>query len=227
MALPSQLQSLLAHPAPGILFGAHERAGIPERIRPTRHAAKPPARPADLEELRAALAHAPEVLAQWLPFHQACDGFELCILPDSMNGVEEPALSLLSIQDSEAITRTYEPEGEMAWLTEEIPDLYTPGNFRIIASSPSEGTTLTLGLQGELDGKPLAGRIFYLAMDPVCDFDLFPSLTALLDAMSSDPGALIKDLGYCAAAVGASGIYGDPPERYFPDIRNDPRVVHD
>ena len=227
MPLPAQLESLASHPAPGLVVTSHERPGAPACILPTSHHVQPPASPDDLAAFRAAAAHAPEALAEWLPFYEACDGFYLCMLHDELNDEALPAFALLTIAESIELTRRHEPGGEAAWLVEDMADIYTPGNFRIVAYSPEEGTMLALALGGEIDGQPIAGKLFYLSMDPILDSyePLFPSLTALLDRLRDDPAGLLAELRFSPifkhqGALNAGAIVG-----YVPDCRNDPRVL--
>lgn len=214
----SAFEDMLAHPAPGIWFDAHERAGVPARLIPTRHRARSSAHSVALDALRVRLAELPDKGAALLDLYSRHDGVDLCILPCPISRRDEPAMTLPAIAKMEGVDEPYR------WLHEGLEHIYRPGSYLPVAISPSGGTILNLILDGELEGRPLAGTIFYMSLDPVidCTEPMADSYSHLLDWIAREPAKFLNDIGFCNSVKGVGaegGMFGDPPERYVADLR--------
>ncbi|MFG0283670.1 MAG: hypothetical protein ACF8R7_04550 [Phycisphaerales bacterium JB039] len=77
-------EQMLAHPAPGIWFDQHERAGLPARLVPTRHEAGGPAGPRSIRELSSKLGSLPDRGASIIDFYKRHNGVGICMLPDPL-----------------------------------------------------------------------------------------------------------------------------------------------
>lgn len=210
-------EDMLGHPAPGIWFEAHEVAGVPARLIPTRHVPRPPARSGALEGLRLRLAELPDQGAALLDLYSRHDGVDLCILPCPISGRDEPAMTLPAIAKMEGADEPYR------WLHEGLEHIYRPGSYLPVAISPSGGTILNLLLSGELGGRPLAGTIFYMSLDPVidCTEPMADSYSHLLDWIVKEPAKFLNEIGFCNSVKGVGaegGVFGDPPDRYVADM---------
>jgi hypothetical protein len=215
-------EQMLAHPAPGIWFGAHDRAGLPARLIPTRHEVGKPAGWLSMRALRQKLSALPDRGASMLDFYKRHNGVGLCVLPDPLNGGDQPSFSLLPIGNMS------DTPTEDDWFYEGAEHIYQAGKFLKIAESPSEQTTLSMVLQDGGPERPKAGKIYYLSLDPVwaCDEPVFAGFDALLDRIATEPARFLSDIGYCGAVQGVGaekGWFGDPPDRYVPDILAEPK----
>jgi hypothetical protein len=226
MSIPRAFEDLLAHPAPGLHFPAHPGTRTDEYILPCPHRPGTSASAAQLAHLRKLTALAPQVQAQLLQFYGRWDGVELCCLADPCYpGTSEAALTLLCLDDLCGLTE--ELLDDASWLLDSLGDMYVPGNFVVIASSPEEATRLTLFMAGEYEGQPLAGRIFYVSMDPVLSFTkpLAESFDNLLSVLGTDIAAFLRRIAYCHAVYDREGqLYGSVPDRYIPDSRGLPNL---
>jgi hypothetical protein len=227
---PPSFTALLTHPAPTLVFGAHPDINIPSRLIPSPHRLH--RRPGLLarRRLRKLLAPLdPALFADLIDFYSRADGFDLCLLPDPLNGGHRPAFRLLPLAHWHAATEEFNT-GLRAWELEDLRDIYAPGSFRIIAASGSEGIALALHL-GDKSAAPNAntpipaGALTYLALDPTFSFmeAVAPSFSALLDWLARDPIRFFGDIGFSSAVQAPDGKwYGDVPEAYFPDLHTAP-----
>lgn len=155
-----------------------------------------------------------------LDFYGRHNGAALCILPDPLSGDDQPALGLLPI----SFMSSAPPDGDSRF--DGLGHIHKAGRFLTIAESPSERTSLSLILEDGGPEGPRAGEIYYLSMDPVhsCREPFAPSFESLLNWIAADPVRFLNDIGYCnyVQGVGAEkGWFGDPPERYVADLRDE------
>ncbi|HOB76405.1 MAG TPA: hypothetical protein PKG54_17985 [Phycisphaerae bacterium] len=217
MTIPLSFQTLAEHPAPGLHFPAHERAERDEYVLPAPHYFGTPATPRELERLRNKTAACPSLQAELLAFYSRWNGVDLCAVPDLLSGEPTPALCIHPLEDWDGLTAQL--ANKMGWVLEGLEEMYVAGRYQVFASSPGEGTRLVLFTQGECEGRPLAGKVFYLSMDPVLSFTepVADSFFALLSAFADDPTAFLARIGYTTCVSGKDGIYGARPDRYLAD----------
>lgn len=224
MSLPASFLDLFNHPAPGLVFGPHERAGVGRRAYHAPHFL--PGRPLWWRRrlVRKLASRHPAALADFVEFYTAHDGCALCIRPDTLNGGYAAALTFLPVAVWSAAIRPFLRAGDRAWALDELP-FYRSGEWRVFAASPSESTCLTIFFDGEHQGRSLAGQIYYISLDPVLSMKepLAPTFADLLDRIGRDPAAFLSDMGYCSHVQSEQGdYYGDPAEAYTPDVRTHP-----
>ncbi len=210
MSIPTSFLALTNHPAPGLHFPAIEWAERDEFVVPAPHRFGDPADETRLEELRKRTAACPALQTDLLDFYTRWNGASLCCLPDLLNGEATAALNILPIEDWDEATDD---------LLEGLEDIYIPGTYFVLAASPQEGTQLTLFTEGMLEGEPLAGKVFYLSMDPVLGPTeaVASSFNDLLDRFASNPAGFLEHIGYSHIVSGKSGIFGAVADRYLPD----------
>lgn len=217
MAVPAAFETFAAHPSPGLLFPPHKQAERDEYVVPAPHQFGRPATPEALRVLQRKSAACPWLQADLLEFYSRWNGVGLCAAPDVLSGEPSPALMIHSIEDWDSLTA--ELVGEMSWMLEGLEEMYIPGNYFVFASTPSEGTRLALFAQGSFEGQPLAGKVFYLSMDPVLSSTepVAESFCGMLNAFASDPAAFLRLIGYTSSVIGKGGFYGAVPDRYLAD----------
>jgi hypothetical protein len=224
MSALATLRSLFAHPAPGLLFAAHSRAGVGERAFSSPHRAEPPP-PADQAAALVALCAAnPLAHADLIEFYLAHNGAELCLLWHDDGETEEAALTLLPISYWDGITSE--------WSTGHLRDfmsgcdMYTHGTWRVIAQMPSEGMCLTYFFDGEHEGESLACRMCCIGLDGYLGFEetLAMGFGAFASEFSRDPAAFFNRIGFCCGVSGNGGNFGDPVDLYLPDVHAHPSL---
>lgn len=221
MAIPTAFLELVQHPAPGLHFPAHEVAGTPERVLPSPHRLHRPASAATLRKLDQILAAAPaEAAAELREFYTRWNGADLCCLPDGREQVG--MLSLLPIQGWKAATEMV-TEGPLSYCMKR-PDgkpFWAPEDVVVIASAQSEETRLVLAMAGQWDDGPLAGRICYVAMDPVhaAGQPIADGFFDLLKRFAKDPAAFLAHISSTYFVKTRKGMWGDVADRYLPDCR--------
>lgn len=102
-------------------------------------------------------------------------------------------------------------------------ETYEAGSWRVIGGFSSEGTKLILFLDGEHDGKPLAGKCCCVSMDPImdCEDEIARSFDELLLLLAEQHVELLNKVGYTWTAKGRDGmLFGWPPQQYLPDVRD-------
>ncbi|MEQ8845092.1 MAG: hypothetical protein RIB58_09580 [Phycisphaerales bacterium] len=217
----ASIQELMAHPAPGLVFGPHERAKLPRRAHPTRHTLSSPIGERERGELDRLIAGAPE-LADLAELYAWSNGVDLFALP-GVGGEEQAwALSLLPVRLWAGATALWMPGGECESFMEEC-ELYHNGTWRVFATFPSEDMNLVQFFSGEYEGRALAGRIFCVGLDGYLGFEeeVAPNLSALMDEVRRDPAAFFDRLGFGWEI----GLYGDPIEAYVADVRDHPDAM--
>ena len=217
--LPREFLSLLAHPDPALHYPAHDKAQLPSGYQRVAHERSGGAGAEDLARLRA-WAGEDRRLQELVAFHEQCDGAEIgCPLDDSAAIADDAALAVLSIADSD--DETEDLPIDFDFLIDDMEDIYFEGNYRIVATSPTESCMLAVVKQASWEGADLSGNVLYLAMDPALDFiePVAPSFGAMLQQLAADPAAFLSRIGYCAKAQGSDGrIYGRRPDRYVADV---------
>lgn len=218
MSIPTSFLALTNHPAPGLHFPAHEAADRDEYVLPAPHAFADPANGSQLEELRKRTAACPTLQTELLDFYTRWNGAALCCLPDPLSGAPASALTILPIEAWDKATEPFTTD-DLGWMLDGLEDMYVPGRFFVIAVSPSEGTHLVLFTEGLFEGESLAGKVFYLSMDPVLGATepVANSFNSLLDEFATDPAGFLERIGYCHAVMGKSGLFGAVADRYLPD----------
>jgi hypothetical protein len=226
VAIPSSFEAFLAHPAPGLHFPAHPHSRTAEYVTPAPHDIRPPASAELLGRVEAEVT-APAVRRELLDFYGRWNGVGLLCLPDLLNDIPRaPALAILSVEESAELTEDLE-SAESSFMFEGLEEMYRPGSYRVVAAHGSEGTRLVLFTEGEYKGRPLAGKMFCVALDPVLGFTdvVAESFMGFLDAVARDPIAFLEHIGYCYTAVSRSGEYwGAEPDQYLPDVRGLPGI---
>lgn len=222
MPLPQPFLDLFTHPAPGLVFGPHDAAHVGRRAYDAPHFL--PGRPMwwQRRHVRKLASRHPGELADFAEFYTAHDGCALCIRPDTLNGGHAAAFALLPVAAWNAATRPFLRPRKRTWELEDIP-VYRSGEWRVFAASPSESTCLTIFFDGEHAGRPLAGQVYYISLDPIADMHepFAPSFGELLTRIGRDPARFLDDIGYCGhIMVGPGRAYGDPVEAYTSDVRS-------
>ncbi len=211
----TSIQELMAHPAPGLVFGPHERAKLPRRAYPTRHKSWTPINQNERGELDRLIAGAPE-LADLAELYAWSNGLDLFALPGPGGDEQAWALSLLPVRLWAGATAHWLPGGDCEAFLEDCP-LYDHGSWRVFATFPSEGMNLVQFFSGEYESQALAGRIFCVGLDGYLGFEeeVAPNLSALMEEVVRDPAAFFDRLGFGWEV----GLYGDPIEAYVADVR--------
>lgn len=221
VGIPLSFQTLLSDPAPGLVFSANEQAGLGRRAYPAPHIVADPAGWSARRTLRL-LAKPSGPLEDVHAFFGAHDGLSLCVCEDRTNrGPSRAALSFLPVAAWDAATITAEGNDD-GRLFAGLDEIYRHDSYRVIASSPSESTLLTLLLADGDHPQAKAGSIFYLSMRPVCEriFPLATSLGELLAKIAANPAGFVHSLGFTGRVAGMDGrIYDDLIESYVPDVR--------
>jgi hypothetical protein len=216
------LETLLSHPAPGVVFSEHDRAGVPCRAHPSRHQWRGVLNSEDRATLDRLVGGNP-ALSDLKTVYERSDGVDLFYL--KCPNCDEPhwALSLLPVSQWHAATAQWKDDGNCAWLMKG-GDLYQHGEWRVIASMPSEEMRLVQFFSGEFEGKPLAGRIYCIGLDGYLAFDeeVAPNLSALLEDLLRDPAAFFERVGFSWTVDTGEGHYGDPIDGYVADVRGHP-----
>lgn len=217
MPIPASFEALAAHAAPGLHFAPHERAERGECVLPAPHQFGRPATPAALETLRKKTAACPQLQADLLEFYSRWNGVGLCAAPDLLSGEPSPALNIHPLEEWDGLAA--ELVGDLSWMLDGLEDMYVPGRYFVFASTPSEDTRLILFAEGSFDGHPLAGKLFYLSMDPVLSFTdpVADSFFAMLNAFAGEPAAFLKHIGYTHPVMGQGAVYAAVPDRYVDD----------
>lgn len=218
----ARLETLLAHPAPGLVFGPHKRAMLARRAHASRHERGGVMSSAERQELDRLVGGRPE-LADLRELYECFDGARLFSLKCPRCDDPHWGLSLLPVSEWDAATGRWRAGGECASFMEECT-LYTRGEWRVIAATANEGMSLVQFFSGERDGESLAGRIFCIGLDGVLGFEeeVAGSLSAMMDEMVRDPAAFFGRLGFCWSVESDHGCFGDPVESYVADVRGHP-----
>lgn len=217
MRIPAAFEALSMHPAPGLHFPPHEWAKLPERVVPTPHYFWSPASASALKVLRNRTKACPKLQAELVAFYSRWKGVAFCAPHDPQSGMASPALTIYPVEDWAQLTARL--AGELRWMLNGLEKMYVRGRYFVFAASPSEDTLLTLFTEGTFKRRSLAGKVFYLSMDPVLSFTepVADSFFALLDTFAGDPAAFLARIGYTHVAKGKGGMYGAVPDRYVAD----------
>jgi hypothetical protein len=214
MPIPASFDALVTHAAPGLHFPPYQAAERDECVLPAPHQFGRLATPAALETLRKKTAPCPELQAELLEFYSRWNGVGLCAAPDLLSGEPSPALNIHPLEEWDGLTA--ELLGDLGWMLDGLEDMYVPGRYVVFASSPSEDTRLVLFVKGSFEGQPLAGKVFYLWMDPVLSFTepIAHTFFAMLGAFAREPAAFLGHIGYTHPVMGKGGVYGVVPDEY-------------
>lgn len=218
-------RTLLSHPAPGLVFGAHQFAGVGERAYATpHHAAPPPSRPG-MQLLESLTAKHRDALSDVVEVYSAHDGLGFCELYDRDMDRTVPALRLLPISGWEEATEEWR-SGDCSRFMEDVA-MYHAGQWRVIGQMPCEGLSLVVFFGGDYEGKPLAGRMFCLGLDGYLGYEeeLAPSLDAFARSFAADPAAVFKRIGFGWGVETERGNFGDPIQSYVADVRGHPSLT--
>jgi hypothetical protein len=219
------IEGLMAHPAPGLVFGTNEQANLPRRAYPTHHAWGGVMSEQERRELTTLVAGSVQ-LGDLLELYQRANGVHFFYL--KCPHCDEPhwALSLLPVSDWSAATSEWKPGGDCAYFMEGC-DLYSHGEWRVIASTPSESMRLVQFFSGEHRGEQLAGKIFCIGLDGYLGFEeeVAPSLSALMQEITRDPVAFFNRIGFGWSVGTDLGCFGDTMEQYIPDMRDHPNAA--
>lgn len=218
----AEIESLMAHPAPGIVFAAHARANLPQRAHPSCHAWGGRMTAAEREELTALAAGSPE-LADLVDVYERSNGVYLFYMKCPHCDESHWGLTLLPISEWAPATAVWQADGDCASFMEGC-DLYSKGQWRVFASMPSEGMHLVQFFSGEHEGKKLAGKIYCIGLDGYLGFqdEVAPNLSALMQDIARDPAAFFDRLGFCWSVAVDEGCFGDPIDEYIADVRDHP-----
>ncbi len=218
MAIPESFLGLTEHLAPGLHFPAHRRAECGEYTLPALHSFAPPATETQLAWLRQKTVAYPTLQRDLLDFYARWNGVVLCCAPDALTGEPTPLLTILPIEQWDEFTEEL-TTGDLAWMLDDLEQMYVSGRSFVIAVAPSEGTRLVLFLEGVLEGEKLAGKVFYISMDPVLSFTepVANSFPELLHQFGTDPAAFLDKIGSTSAVSGKGGYYGAVADRYLAD----------
>lgn len=212
----------MAHPAPGIIFDALDRRGIPRRAHPTRHAWGGGMTLAERQELTGLVAGSPQ-LADVVEVYERSNGVDLFGL--KCPHCDEPhwGLSLLPVSEWAAATARWQADGECASFMEGC-SIYAYGQWRVIASLADEGMQLVQFFSGEYQGRQLAGNIFCIGLDGCLGFEeeIAPSLSSLMNEIVDDPAAFFRRLGFGWSVATDDGIFSNTIEQYVADVRGHP-----
>jgi len=151
-------RAMLSHPAPGLVFAAHEFAGVGERAYATPHSAAGPPSASDLRLLESLAAKHRDLLGGVLETYAAHDGMGFCELYDRGMDRVVPALQLLPISEWEDATEVWR-SGDCADFLDR-DGMYQGDRWRVVGQMPSEGVCVVVFFDGEHEGKALAGRVF-------------------------------------------------------------------
>ena len=219
MAIPRAFEVLVSHPTPGLHFPPHRRTQTPERVVPAPHRLGRPATANAMQILAERIQDAPPgVQAQLVEFYSRWNGVDLCCLPDPLSGEPTGALRILPIAEWDDYTKEL-LTGDLSVLLEQLGDMYTPGRFIVIAANEDECTRLALFMHGATENMELAGKVYYLSMDPVLSpYDIVADgFFSLIESFAADPAAFLSRIGYTYVAFGKGAMYGDVPDHYLPD----------
>jgi hypothetical protein len=216
------IDELLSHPAPGLIFAAHDRLGLPRRAHPTPHLFKGAMSELEDQEL-ARLANGAATLQGLIDFYRRSNGADLYILKCPNCEVPHPAISFLPVSEWAAATAAWQPGGEMAFCMEGC-DLYAQTTWRVIASLPSEEMRLVQLFSGQYQGQDVAGRICCIGLDGYLGFDevLAESFEGLLASIIKAPADFFNRLGFSWIVETDQGRCGDVIEGYTPNLQSHP-----
>lgn len=216
------IDELLSHPAPGLIFAAHDRIGLPRRAHPTPHLFKGAMSEQEVREL-SQLANGAPVLQGLVDFYRRSNGADLYTLKCPNCEVPHPAISFLPVSEWAAATAAWQPGGEMASCMEGC-DLYTQTTWRVIASLPSEEMRLVQFFSGHYEGKDMAGRICSIGLDGRLGYDevVAENFDGLLASIANDPVEFLDRLGFTWIVETDRGRDGDPIEGYTPNLQLHP-----
>ena len=221
----TSIETLMAHPAPGIVFGPHERAKQPRRAHPSLHSWGAVMSELEHQELIGLTAGVPE-LDDLREVYRRSNGVGLFALKCSR--CEDPhwALCLLPVSEWTEATASWQPGGDCASFMEEC-DLYNHGQWRVIASTADGSTQLVQFFSGQYRGEKLAGKIFSIGLGGILGFheEVAPSLSALMDEITRDPTAFFDRIGFVWSVDLGDECFGDPIEHYTLDIGNHPDAM--
>ena len=216
------IEEFMSHPAPGLVLEQHEEANLPRRVHPTRHEWLAAIGPKERAELHRLVADYHE-LADLKELYERSNGVKLFYL--KCPHCDEPhwALSFLPVRDWARASKVWRKGGMSSWALEEC-DMYTHGEWRVIAILPSEQMNLVQFFSGEYEGQKLAGKIFCIGLDGYMGFEeeLAPSLSALLEEIQRDPAAFFNRLGFSWMVQTDEACFGDSIGGYMPDMRGEP-----
>jgi hypothetical protein len=138
---------------------------------------------------------------------------------DRESGRLEPALYLPPVAAMKKYTADLGPGGELRWMVEGMAGMYVAGTYVVVAVAGGENTRLVLFTEGKVEGRSLAGRVYYMSMDPVLPFDepVASSYRDMLARLGRDPLAFINDIGGGFVLETKKGVWGDVPDAYLPD----------
>lgn len=217
------LRRFINHPAPGLVFAAHEHAAAPERAHATPHEAGSPPSAEQLRTLDQLTSDNPKAFRALREWYTAHNGAALCILWDQHTQEQTAALGLLPIELWHEATKPWCTGGEFAELTESCP-LYTAGHWRVIGTLASEGLSLVMFFGGTYEGIPLAGRMTCVGLDPALDVEdvLAENFEEFIDDFTTDPAEFFERVGFTWGVTTDKGSFSDPVAEYVSDIRNHP-----
>lgn len=161
-------------------------------------------------------------LGELFEFVCSHDGVSLCLTPDGTNATAgRAALSFLPFRAWDEATDTAEWNDD-GRLLHGLDEVYRPGGYLVIGSSPNEGTLLTVLLEDGEHPLAKAGALYYLSLRPVCDrtAPLAPSMNALLERIAHNPAGFFHSIGFTGRATAVDGsTHSVGIESYVPDIR--------
>jgi hypothetical protein len=230
VGVPHSFQTLLRDPDPGLVFSANDAAGVGRRSYSTPHTVAPRAGWLARRALKALVGSGGDALQDLRDFFEAHDGLSLCMCKDPAHpGGIRAALSFLPVSAWDAATATAEFNDD-GHLFAGLEDIYRRGRFKIIASSPNEGTLLTVLLEDGYDAQAKAGAIYYLSLRPACErlFPFAPRLNVLLERLAANPAGFLHALGFTGRVKGLDGMtHPDLIETYVADVRARADFVED
>jgi hypothetical protein len=212
-------KALLKHPAPGLSFAKHESPDAPPFILPVFNGAMPNFLRLAPRLLTRLESSAPGRFTDLVTFYRRYRYACLFLLHDPMLDQDEAALTLLAVRDWKAHTELLRTEG--AWQIEDNP-VYHAADWYVFAVCPAEDTRFVLFTSGELDGRSLAGKVFYLSLDPVHALDepFAGSFGEFMDRLTHDPTQFLKDIAYTIGIpTGPQHGYAQLANAYIPDTR--------
>jgi hypothetical protein len=218
MAIPRAFEELLEHSAPALHFPPHPGAKTAERVVPLRHMVNAPAKARKLAWLEKRMDACPIAQGQLLEFYSRWDGAGLFCLPHGWLGRYRAHFLIPPIADMQKLTARFEPRGKLRWMAEDLGEMYSAGSFVVIAGTPSEETHLTLLNTGRFEDQDLAGKVFYLSMDPMFGATkvVCGSFFEMLEALATGPVKFLTRLGSSFRLEAGGEMWGDVPDRYLP-----------